>query len=118
MIVEDNDRLASVIQEVLENEGHEVRTGRDGMDGYLTYLLFRPAVIITDIHMPKKNGLEMMEKIRVLNPRVRTIYMSGDPSPFGSLLEEERNRYQVSILQKPFSRIELIRLVSGDGVNP
>ena len=63
--------------------------------------------------MPGENGLELMEHIRTVSPMVRTIYMSGDLSSFRSPLEQEKKRYPVSLLEKPFSKDELMKLVSG-----
>lgn len=82
--------MASVLQMMLEHEGHDVRSARDGTDGYLTYLLFQPDIVITDIQMPRENGLELMKHIRIHNPGVRTIYMSGDLEQYCSPLEEEK----------------------------
>ncbi len=112
LVVDDGERLTFLVRKILEAEGHRVWTAKDGRDGYLTYLIFRPDVIIADIQMPKKNGLEMMKEIRGHNPNVRTIYIGGELSRFRSLLEEEKKRYGVRLLQKPFSRDELIRLLS------
>ena len=113
--MDDNEALAFILQEILEREGYEVRSASDGAQGYLTCLLFRPDLVITDIEMPEKNGLELMKHIRSHNPGIRTIYMSCDLSRFRSVLEEEKKRYRVGLLEKPFSRIELMRLVSEDG---
>jgi len=96
---------------MLEDEGHEVRSGRDGRDGYLISLQFNPDLVITDIQMPGENGIVLMENIRKHNPRVRTIYMSGDLNRFGFSLEEEKKREQVRLLEKPFSMVELLRLL-------
>jgi YesN/AraC family two-component response regulator len=62
--------------------------------------------------MPEKNGLKLMEIIRKDNPEIKTIYVSTDLSRFLPLLEEEKRRYPVSYLQKPFSKSELMRLLS------
>lgn len=114
LLVDDDEKLTYIIKEMLESQGYETRIARDAGDGYLTYLLFRPDLVITDLQMPGKNGLELMRRIRRVNdPKVRTIYMSGDLSQFGSVLEEEKERHEVGLLQKPFSKIELMRLVSG-----
>ena len=112
MIVDDNAAIASIVQEIIENENHRARTARDSEDGYLAYLHFRPDLVITDIQMPGKNGFELMKDIRMHNPRIRTIYMSSYLSRFRSLLEEEKKRYHVCFLKKPFSSVELIGLVS------
>jgi len=52
-----------------------------------------------------------MERIRCHDPRVRTLYMSGDINQYWSLLEEEKNKYQVGVLKKPFSKDQLISLL-------
>jgi len=112
LIVDDNQDLAFLIKWMLEDEGYEVRSAKDGMDGYLTYLLFNPDIVLTDIQMPEKNGLELIREIRCHDPGVRTIYMSGDLSQYGSPLEEEKEKYHAGVLEKPFSRNELISLLS------
>ncbi|MEK7850396.1 MAG: response regulator [Deltaproteobacteria bacterium] len=112
LIVDDNQGLAHILKMMLDEEKHEVRLARDGKDGYLNYLLCKPDLIITDIQMPEKNGLKLMEIIRKDNPEIKTIYVSTDLSRFLPLLEEEKRRYPVSYLQKPFSKSELMRLLS------
>jgi DNA-binding NtrC family response regulator len=111
LIVDDDEGLAFIIQQMLESEGYEVMRARNGADGYWIYTLFRPDLVITDIRMPEENGLEMMKHIRTHNPKIKTIYMSGSLSQFRSQLEEEK-RHEVSFIKKPFSKIELMSLVS------
>jgi DNA-binding response OmpR family regulator len=112
LIVDDNRMLASVVQLMLELEGYEVKSALNGPDGYLTYLQFRPGLVITDIQMPGENGFELMNHIREKDATVKTIYMSGNLNQFRSLLEEEKSMYQIKYLEKPFSKKELIGRVS------
>jgi CheY-like chemotaxis protein len=111
LVVDDNASLATVIREVLEDDGQEVVYAKDGVDGYLAYLAFEPDLVITDIQMPRKNGLEMMRRIRVHNPMIKTVYMSGNINTFRQLLEEEERRYPVSYFEKPFLLESLRRAV-------
>ena len=111
LIVDDNHLLAATIQELLEDDGLEVMSAKDGVDGYSAYLLFKPDIVNTDIQMPRKNGLEMMEHIRIHEPMIRTIYMSGDIDPYRLFLKEEKKRYPVIFLEKPFSLESLRRVV-------
>ena len=115
LIVDDNYSLAEIIQMILEDEGYEVRLAGDGEEGYLAYLHFKPDVVITDLHMPEKNGLELMECIRRHDPQVKTIYMSADPWIFSTRLEEEKKGHAASVLQKPFSRGELMKVLAQPG---
>jgi CheY-like chemotaxis protein len=111
LVVDDNEALANVIQGALEDNGLEVISAKDGFDGYDAYVRFDPDLVITDIHMPRVNGLEMMKHIRTHNPMVKTIYMSGDMDAFRPALEREKSQYPVSILRKPFSMMSLTNLV-------
>lgn len=111
LVVDDNRLLADTIQEVLEDYGLEVMCANDGLTGYSAYLLFKPDIVITDIQMPRRNGLEMMGHIRSHEPMIRTIYMSGDIGPYRPFLREEKKRYPVSFFEKPFSFESLKRAI-------
>lgn len=111
LVVDDNQLVAATIQEVLEDCGHEVMSAKDGVDGYSAYLAFKPDIVITDIQMPRKNGLEMMGNIRTHEPMIRTIYMSGDIDYYKPFLREEKMRYPVSFFEKPFSFESLRRVI-------
>ena len=111
LVVDDNPLLVATIQALLEDDGLEVMSAKDGIDGYSAYLLFKPDIVITDIQMPRKNGLEMMGHIRTHEPMIRTIYMSGDIDPYRPFLKEEKRRYPVIFLEKPFSLESLRRVV-------
>ena len=112
LVVDDNEYIAFTLRMMLEDEGFEVISAKDSQDGYSTLLAFKPDLVITDIQMPGENGLELMEHIRRHNPTVRTIYMSGDLESFLPPLEEEKKKYPVSLLEKPFSKGELMGLLS------
>lgn len=111
LIVDDNEALTTLMKELLETEGrYRVKTAVNGEDGYLAFLHFRPDIILTDIEMPIKNGIEMVRKIRVHHPGVKTIYMSGDLNSYRMLLEKEEREYKATILDKPFSFSNVIAL--------
>jgi DNA-binding NtrC family response regulator len=112
LIVDDNQSVASVIQMMLEFENYEVTIARSGPEGYLAYLQFHPDLVITDIQIPGENGLELMHHIRKHDPKVKTIYMSGNLYEFYALLEEEKKKFPINFLDKPFSREKLIDQVS------
>lgn len=111
LVVDDDKGLIYVLREMLQSEGFQVRTANDGSYGYLSYLIFKPDLILTDIQMPETSGLEMMKRIRMHDPHVKTIYMSGDFVRFRSQLEREVREYGVGIIGKPFSKEELIGVI-------
>jgi CheY-like chemotaxis protein len=112
LIVDDNAGLAWILQVMLEDEGYEVRVAKDGSEGYFAFLLFQPDLILTDIQMPNKNGLELIRLIRLHNPDVRTVYMSSDLDYYEPVLQEEKEKHKACVLSKPFSREELMSSLS------
>ncbi len=103
LIVEDDQFMASAIQRSLEKMVSEIKSAVDGIEGFWTFLHFKPDLIITDIRMPGENGLQMMSHIRRHDPMIKTIYMSGDVDTYRPFIEEEKERYQAVFFQKPFS---------------
>ena len=112
LVVDDNRDMSTVIRAMMENKNHRVMTAEDGENGYSAYLQFKPDLVLTDIQMPRKNGFELMTKIRRHNPSVMAIYMTGDPGRFSLKLKEEQNRHQVDFICKPFSIAELSIMLS------
>lgn len=51
LVVDDNRGLAHIVKMMLGDEGYQIRFARDVKDGYVTYLLFTPDVVITDIQL-------------------------------------------------------------------
>ena len=117
LVVDDNKDLADFIQSVLEGEGMEVMSANDGIDGYADYLSFKPDLVITDIQMPGGTGFEMMRHIRTHNPMIKTVYMSGDIDAYRLSLEQEKKRYPVTFLRKPFPLALLMGLASESGTS-
>ncbi|MEN8225492.1 MAG: response regulator [Bacteroidota bacterium] len=77
LLVED-DRLSLVIySEFIRNIVSDVYTATDGIQGVAVFTEKKPDIIITDIMMPGMDGLEMIRKIKKINPRVKVIMISG-----------------------------------------
>jgi CheY-like chemotaxis protein len=112
LVVDDNKIMTTILRMMIEKEDHQVITANDGEEGYAAYLQFRPNMVLTDIQMPRKNGFELVTKIRKHNPSVMAVYMTGDPGRFLSRLEEEQYNHQVDYICKPFSVAELSLMLS------
>ncbi len=111
LIVDDNEGLRTLMKEFLEEAGtYRVKTAVNGREGYLASLHFRPDVVLTDIEMPVKNGIDMVREIRVHHPGIKTIYMSGDLGRYRILLEKEKGEHKADCLNKPFSLSKVMGL--------
>ena len=112
LIVDDDEALTGLIKTIIDKMGiYCVKTAANGEEGYEVFIHFKPDIILTDIQMPVKNGIEMVKDIRNHNPGIKTIYMSGDMSLFQTRLEEEKSKYNASLIEKPFSCSRLTGLL-------
>jgi len=105
LIVDDDAALIGLIKQIIDRmeTAYSVTTAANGEEGYNVFFRFKPDIILTDIQMPVKNGLEMVRDIRNHDPGIKTIYMSGNMSRFRARLEEEKTKYKASLIEKPFS---------------
>ena len=77
LYVEDEAGIAKNIGEILEGLFAQVYVGENGLDGLRLYKAHKPDLIITDIVMPKLNGLDMIKKIRLQDKQTSIIIVSA-----------------------------------------
>lgn len=112
LVIEDDDSVRKLIRRILEGAGYTVLEAPDGVQGVQVYREQRPDLVLTDIFMPGKEGLETILELGLLDPEVRIIAVSGggnmgilNPLPMAAKLGALRT------LSKPFSGKELVDLV-------
>ena len=77
LIIDDDDALRIVLKASLEQMGHTVVESTDGRNGVECYKGEAFDVVITDLIMPDKEGIETILDLRKINPDVKIIAMSG-----------------------------------------
>jgi CheY-like chemotaxis protein len=112
LVIDDNDDFRSLLRMALEREGFAVRTAANGQEG-LALLQGWPAdVLVTDIFMPGKEGIETISEVRKQFPGVRIVAMSGRPSATDfDPLSIAAQLGAAKTLKKPFDINELIDAV-------
>jgi CheY-like chemotaxis protein len=111
LLVEDEEQLRSMLKLVLLDAGHEVEEAGDGTQAYESYSQ-RPAdLLLTDIIMPEKEGLETIMKFRKSYPDLKIIAMSGGGRTAVNYLDVAKRLGARHVLAKPFSNKELLQAV-------
>ena len=77
LVIEDNYDISALIRRFLETSGHEVLEAHNGEAGLRTFEESSPDLVITDIIMPDRDGLEIIQEVRKQKPRTKIIAMSG-----------------------------------------
>lgn len=72
LIVEDDPLMSRMYQKIFTFEGFEVELAADGEEGFEKAKTIKPTLILLDVMMPKMNGLQVLEKLK-LDPDVKTI---------------------------------------------
>jgi putative two-component system response regulator len=76
MIVDDDDDIREILQTVAESEGHVCTVASDGEMAYRMIQMSEPDVLITDVDMPKMNGIELVKLVKA-NFNTDAIVMTG-----------------------------------------
>tara|TARA_Y100000385_G_C13107584_1_gene649278 strand:- start:5799 stop:8009 length:2211 start_codon:yes stop_codon:yes gene_type:complete len=77
LFVEDDTIIRNVYKQILKQFVKTLYVASDGKEGYDSYLINKPDLIVTDIKMPIMNGLDMINKIREQDKEMRIIIMSA-----------------------------------------
>lgn len=114
LVIDDDGDVRAFIRSLLEGEGFEVALAADGREGLEMQRKHPAKVVVTDIFMPGKEGMETIFEMRQQFPQTGIIVMSGGPSKRGAGLDYLSLALQlgaVKSLEKPFATQALIDAV-------
>jgi len=77
LVVDDEEIIRFTLRQILEKAGHEVLEAANGQDALDSYEEHRVDLVITDIIMPEKEGIETIVELRQRQPDLRIIAVSG-----------------------------------------
>lgn len=113
LVIDDEDAVRQIICEYLEHAGHEVTPAKDGEHGLsLINTKDPPQIVITDIIMPRKEGLGTIVEIRKKFPSIKLIAVSGGGrAKTMDFLQVARKLGADAALPKPIDLEELERVI-------
>ena len=81
LIVEDNEKNMKLARDVLQARGYTVLEARHGIEALMTGAKHQGPIhlLLTDVVMPQMSGPEVAEKIQIVRPGIKVLYMSGYP---------------------------------------
>ncbi|MBI5585151.1 MAG: PAS domain S-box protein [Deltaproteobacteria bacterium] len=111
LVVEDDKALRSLTRHFLESAGYRVLTAADGEQGRRMVEQLREPIhlLLTDVVMPKMNGLELADQLRGLFPELKVLFMSGYADT--TIIKPDRIGPGFRFISKPFERVSLFQMV-------
>lgn len=112
LIIDDDVQILNMLRQILEREGYEVVSAINGNEGIRLYREKPTDLIITDLIMPEKEGIETITELRRDFPDVKIIAISGGgriaPEVY---LRMARSLGALRTFTKPIERKEIIETV-------
>jgi DNA-binding response OmpR family regulator len=106
LLIDDDDSVRTMLRLTLDHFGHTVIEARNGKEGLELFQHANADLVITDIVMPEKEGLEVLMELRKKHPPVKIIAISG-----GDYLHMAKLMGAAKVLAKPFSTNILIAAI-------
>lgn len=114
ILVADDEELARfTIREILEAEGHAVIEAKNGIETIVLFNKQPVDIIVTDIIMPDKEGIETIIELKRDHPAIKIVAISGGGRTRNLDFLDLAKRYGAdAVLAKPFSEQELIDVIN------
>lgn len=111
LTIDDQLLVTFSVQRILSNRGYTVKTASDGLEGVKMFEQFQPDLVIVDYHMPRMNGVEVIEHIRTKkNSNIPILIMSGNTDI--TIIEKGFKLGIADYLHKPVDLDKLVAAVS------
>jgi CheY-like chemotaxis protein len=108
LVVDDQRLIADTLAEILENAGFDAVAAYDGWEALEVASRFQPDWLLSDVLMPRMNGVELAIAIRKSYPMVTIVLLSGQTGISEILEEGQRKGYEFELIAKPIHPLKLI----------
>jgi two-component system response regulator HydG len=108
LLVDDETGILEALQVLFRGEGYQVALGRSGREAIEALDGERPDLVVTDIRMPGVTGLEVLARVREVDPEIPVILMTAQASLQSAVRAVNEGAYYY--LQKPFANDDLLAI--------
>ncbi len=108
LVIDDASTVRDMVCRMLADAKHSVIEANDGETGLALFQQQRPELVITDLIMPKMEGIETIQRLRLTNPAAKIIAMSAKGKLY---LGAAQKLGADAALSKPFQPAELLAVV-------
>ena len=106
LFVEDESDLTLIVADTLKEQGYEVETAVDGVDGLAKFMAEKFDIIVADVMMPRMDGFSMAREIRKISSNIPLLFLTAKSSIDD--VEEGFETGANDYIKKPFELRELL----------
>ena len=117
VVIDDDPQVRCLIAMMLKRAGYQVAEAKDGGEGIELCSSLDPEVIVTDIFMPRQDGIDVLREVKTRSKQPRVVAISGgSPRLQMDFLDVAERLGADAVVQKPFTPEQLLQAVTGNPV--
>jgi two-component system, chemotaxis family, chemotaxis protein CheY len=110
LIVDDSVHVRTLLSVLMKKEGIvKVQQAVDGDAAVVAFTEMKPTIVFLDYMLPKLSGMEVLKKIRAMDPNVKIVMMSAVSTP--SIVQQAKENGASYYLIKPYSNEKLLEVM-------
>lgn len=110
LIVDDSNLSRRTLRSILEPQGHTIVEAKDGIAAIEQYFLEKPDLVLLDLVMPEIGGLEVLQKLREMDPQACIVIVSADIQTLTK--EATAASGAKAFINKPISAVAVLSIVN------
>jgi len=115
LVVDDEPLVRKSLKAALEDVSFQVDTASTAQNALIAFMAGSPAIVILDVRLPDRDGLDLLREFRERDPRVRVIMITGDGDVRNAVKAMKQGA--VDFLRKPYELEEILHVVTNAAEN-
>jgi CheY-like chemotaxis protein len=111
-VIDDEELVADTIALILRTNGYQALALYDSESAIEQLEIIKPQIVISDVSMPRMNGVQLAMLIRERYPDCRVLLLSGQATTIDLVDEARRHGYVFEVLQKPIPPADLLAKIA------
>lgn len=109
LVIDDEESIRDSCSQIIVKEGHRAETAENGSEGLEKIRNLQPDLVLIDLKMPGKSGIELLEELQTRDPHIISVVITGYGTVGFAVEAMKRGAYD--FLQKPFTPEQLRAII-------
>ena len=110
LVIDDDAAYRALLREFIEDKGHTVIEAENADEGVTVFLKEKIDLVVSDLMMPVKSGMELLHELKLINPKVLFIMVTGYPGVETAIQATKEGAYDY--LAKPVEMQQLAAVMN------